>query len=84
MAYTVREKRRAYTRRKYCGFIRLGPEDAKFLETAHQDAVTKKLHRVPVQSRLECLEGDLEKVGVSCMGTGTGQTRTICISRTSS
>ena len=67
----MRKKRRAYTGREYYGFFRLGPEDAKFLEAAHQNAVTKELHCVPVQSRLERLERSLGEVGTSCGGTRT-------------
>jgi hypothetical protein len=33
--------------------------------------VTKELHCVPVQSRLERLEGSLGEVGTSCGGTRT-------------
>jgi hypothetical protein len=53
VAYAMREKRCAYTRRKYRGFLHFGPEDAKFLEAAHQNTVAKELYRIPVQFRLE-------------------------------
>jgi hypothetical protein len=48
VAYAMREKRCAYTGRKYSGFLRLGPKDAEFLEAAHKNTVAKELHRIPV------------------------------------
>jgi hypothetical protein len=69
VAYAMREKRCAYTRRKYCGFLRPSSKDAEFLEAAHQNTVAKKLHRIPVQFRLEYFEGGLGEIGASFDGT---------------
>jgi hypothetical protein len=66
VAYAMRKKSRAYTRCEYCTFLGLGPEYAEFLEAMYQNAVAKQLHRVPVQFRLERLEGGLVEVRVSC------------------
>lgn len=74
VAYAMREKRCAYTRRKYCGFLGLRPKDAEFLEAAHQNTVAKELHRIPVQFRLEHLEGCLGEIGASFEGTRGSKT----------
>jgi hypothetical protein len=65
VAYAVREERRTHTGRKQCGLIRLSPEDAEFLEASNEYAVTKELHCIPVQTRLEHFDGGLKEVGTS-------------------
>jgi hypothetical protein len=70
----MREKRCAYTRRKYRGFLHFGPEDAKFLEAAHQNTVAKELYRIPVQFRLEHFEGGLGGIGAGFEGTWGSKT----------
>jgi hypothetical protein len=74
VAYAMREKRCAYTRRKYRGFLHFGPEDAKFLEAAHQNTVAKELYRIPVQFRLEHFEGGLGGIGAGFEGTWGSKT----------
>ena len=74
VAYAMREKRCTYTGRKYCGFLRLGPKDAEFLEAAHQNTVAKELHGIPVQFRLEHFEGGLKEIGASFEGTQGSKT----------
>lgn len=84
VAYTMWEKSCAYARREYCLLLRLGPEDAEFLEATHESAVTKELYSVPVQTGLERFEGGLVAVRVSMQGLQQGEKYTVCISRTSS
>jgi hypothetical protein len=74
VAYAMREKRCAYTGRKYCGFLRLSPKDAEFLEAAHQNTVAKELHRIPVQFRLEHFKRGLGDIGASFEGTQESKT----------
>ena len=77
VAYAMREKCCTYSGRKYCGFLRPGSENSEFLETAHENTVAKKLHRVPVQFRFEYFEGGLEEIGASF--GGTLGSRTYCL-----